>query len=155
MTKWKTILGYIWASLGIPILLAGFMGQDFLMQKLFIDPGMKISARWNGGEIVHTIDHETYKTAIHRPVFDGLFWEKSKGFVQIDWKSEQELPKVIDEIFDFDQDGNNDFQVTLDTQTNEAALIPFDLRAISFTEDDVLIFEHARTVRIVLKKRVK
>ena len=75
MAKWKTIAGYVWAGLGVPILLAGFMGQDFLVQKLFVDPGLKISDRWSGGEIVQTIEHGTYQTAIHRPVFDGLFRE--------------------------------------------------------------------------------
>jgi hypothetical protein len=155
MTKWKTILGYIWAGLGIPILLFGFMGQDFLVQKLFVDPGLKISARWSGGEVVQTIDHGTYQTAIHRPVFDGLFGERNKGFVQIDWTSKQELPEFIDENVDFDRDGKEDFQVILNTQTHEATLIPFDSRAVSFTEDDVLIFERARTVRVVLKKKAK
>ena len=155
MTKWKTIAGYIWAGLGIPILLAGFIGQDFWGQKLFVEPGLKISARWSGGEIVQTIDHETYQTAIHQPVFDGLFGERSKGFVQIDWTSEQELPELIDENIDFDRDGKEDFQVTLNTQTHEATLTPFDSRALSFSEDDVLVFENARVVRVVLKKNDK
>jgi hypothetical protein len=155
MTKWKTIAGYVWAGLGVPILLAGFIGQDFLVQKLFVEPGLKISARWSGGEIVQTIDHKTYQTGIHRPVFDGLFWERNKGFVQIDWTSEQELPEIIDENIDFDRDGKEDFQVTLNTQTYKATLIPFDSRAVSFTEDEVLIFERARTVRVVLKKKAK
>lgn len=156
MTKWKTIAGYVWASLGVPILLAGFIGQDFWVQKLFVDPGLKISARWSGGEVVQTIDHEQYQTSIHRPVFDGLFWEKSKGFVQIDWTSEQELPEIIDENIDFDRDGQEDFQIVLNTQTNEATLRPLDSRIISITEEwGVLVFKNARTVRVALRKSSK
>jgi hypothetical protein len=156
MTKWKTILGYVWAGLGIPILLAGFMGQDFLVQKLFVESGLKISARWSGGEVVQTIDHETYQTAIHRPVFDGLFGERSKGFVQIDWQSEQRLPDLIEENIDFDRDGQDDFQIILNTKTNEATLTPVDSRIISITEEwGVLVFKNARTVRVALRKNLK
>jgi hypothetical protein len=131
------------------------MGMDFWEQKLFVEPGIKVSARWTGGEIVRTIDHDQYQTLIHRPVFDGLFWEKRTGFVQIDWQAAQNLPELIDENIDFDGDGTDDFQVTLNTQTNEATLTPFDSRALSFSEDDVLVFENARAVRVVLRKSSK
>ena len=152
MTKLKTISGYIWASLGVPIILVTFIGMEFWQQKLVTEPGLKVSARWTGGEVMQTIDHQQYQTLIHRPVFDGFFWENSKGFVQIDWKSEQKLPELIDEKIDFDRDGKPDFQVTLNTQTNQPILSPFDARARSFSEEDVLVFENARTVRVVLKK---
>jgi hypothetical protein len=155
MKTFKTILGYIWAGLGIPVIVATFMGMDFWEQKLFVEPGIKVSARWTGGEIVRTIDHDQYQTLIHRPVFDGLFWEKRTGFVQIDWQAAQNLPELIDENIDFDGDGTDDFQVTLNTQTNEATLTPFDSRALSFSEDDVLVFENARAVRVVLRKSSK
>ena len=152
MTKLKTVSGYIWASLGVPIILVTFIGMEFWQQKLITGLGLKVTARWTGGEIVQTIDHGQYQTFVHRPVFDGFFRENSKGFVQIDWKAAQGLPEIIDEKIDFDRDGNADFQVTLNTQTNKAMLTPFDARARSFSEEDVLVFENARTVRVVLKK---
>lgn len=148
----KRILGYLWAGLGIPVILATFIGGEFWVEKLLVEPGFKVAAWAGGGEIVQTLKHESYQTHIHRPVFDGLFWEKRTGFVQIDWTSEQLLPECIEEKIDFDRDGNNDFQVILDTQANTAMLIPFDSRVVSFSQEAVLVFERARAVRVVLKK---
>jgi hypothetical protein len=154
MRKFRMISGYIWASLGVPIILVTFFGMEFWQQKLITVSGLKVTARWTGGEIVQTIDHEQYQTLVHRPVFDGFLWENKKGFVQIDWKAKQTLPEIIDEKVDFDRDGKDDFQVTLNTLTNQATLTPFDARARSFSEEDVLVFENARAVRVVLKKNL-
>lgn len=101
---------------------------------------------------MQTLKHGSYHTHIHRPVFDGLFWEKRTGFVQIDWKTDQPLPEKIEEKVDFDRDGNTDFQVTLDTQANTAMLTPFDSRVVSLSKEELLVFERSRTVRIVLKQ---
>lgn len=157
MEKVKTISGYMWASLGVPVILAMFFGMDAWVQQLFVNTGFHVSARWSGGEVVKTIPHgQLYQTHIHRPVFDGFLWEKNQGFVQIDWKSTQGLPERIEEEIDFDQDGSNDFQIILNTQTNEATLTPFDSRIISISEEwGVLVFENARTVRVVLRKSSK
>lgn len=157
MKKAKTILGYTWASLGVPVILAMFFGMNVWVQQLFVNTGFHVSARWSGGEVVKTIPHgQNYQTDIHRPVFDGFLWEKNQGFVQIDWKSTQELPERIEEKIDFDQDGSNDFQIILNTQTNEATLTPVDSRIISIIEEwGVLVFENARTVRVALRKSSK
>ena len=157
MEKVKMISGYIWASLGIPVILAMFFGTDAWVQQLFVNTGFHVSARWSGGEVVKTIPHgQLYQTDIHRPVFDGFLWEKNQGFVQIDWKATQELPEQIEEEIDFDQDGSNDFQIILNTQTNEATLTPFDSRIISIAEEwGILVFEKARTERVALRKNSK
>jgi hypothetical protein len=157
MEKVKTILGYTWAILGIPVIVAMFFGTDVWVQQVFVKTGFHVSARWSGGEVVKTIPHEQhYQTDIHRPVFDGFLWEKNQGFVQIDWKSTQGLPESIEEEIDFDQDGSNDFQIILNTQTNEATLTPFDSRIISIAEEwGVLVFENARTVRVALRRSSK
>ncbi len=80
----KTVFGYLWAGLGIPVILIVFMCPDFWIEKLVVTPGFKVAAWAEGGEIVQTLNHDTYQTQIHRPVFDGLLWDKRTGFVQID-----------------------------------------------------------------------
>ncbi len=148
----KTVFGYLWAGLGIPVILIVFMCPDFWIEKLVVTPGFKVAAWAEGGEIVQTLNHDTYQTQIHRPVFDGLLWDKRTGFVQIDWTSDQPLPDQIDETIDLDRDGRLDVQIVLNTRTNTAALTPIDPRVVSLSHEGVLVFEHARTVRIVLKK---
>jgi hypothetical protein len=148
----KRVLGYFWAGLGIPVILITFIGEEFWVEKLIVDSGFKVAAWAGGGEIVQTLQLADYQTRIHRPVFDGLFWEKRTGFVQIDWTSGETLPEQIDERIDFDRDGVEDFQITLNTQTNTAILVAFDPRVVSLSQEEVLVFEHARTVRVVLKK---
>ena len=68
-----------------------------------------------------TVDHGSYRTIVHRPVFDGLFAERSSGFVQVDWEPTTALPGVIEETVA--ADGRGKFRVRLDTQTGKAELL--------------------------------
>jgi hypothetical protein len=151
MRTLKMVIGYIWAGLGIPLFLTAAIGEEFWIEKLMIAPGFKVAAWAKGGEIVQTIEHDTYRTSIHRPVFDGLFWEKQTGFVQVDWSSEQPLPEQIHETLDLDGDGSPDARVALDTQKNTAVITPLSPSVIGLSREAVLIFEQARTVRVVLR----
>jgi hypothetical protein len=147
MKRLRTILGYLWATLTIPLIAVGMSSISFFEGQLG-QLGLHVSARWSGGEVVQTIEHDSYHTLIHRPVFDGLFWQNPEGFVQIDWRSDRELPARIDETVDFDRDGREDFQVQLDTRGNTAQLIRYDQRVLSLVWGDVLVFENGRTVRV-------
>jgi hypothetical protein len=151
MQRFKAVLGYFWAGLAIPIIIMTFMQMDFWEKKLILEPGLKVSARWTGGEVVQTIDHQTYRTRLHRLVFDGFLGEQRTGFVQIDWQARQAFPEIIDEKIDVDRDGQPDVQVTLHTLTNQATLTPLNDRVRSLSEDGVLVFERTRSVRVILK----
>jgi hypothetical protein len=122
MKKLKSLLGYIWAAAAIIIALATFLGQNYFSRALAAATGITVNPRYSGGEIVKTVDHVNYKTAMHRPVFDALIGQTKEGFIQINWAPASGLPQVISEGFDYNSDGKEDFIVTLNTDTGKATL---------------------------------
>jgi hypothetical protein len=122
MKKLKTILGYIWAVAAAIIVLATFFGNDYFSRVLASATGITVNARYSGGEIIKTVDHGNYKTAIHRPVFDSLIGRTKEGFVQVNWDPAAGLPSVIKEGIDYNSDGKEDFIITLNTVTGQTAL---------------------------------
>ena len=145
-------LAYIWALLALPIVLAAFIGNSFWAEKLITLTGLRISP-WNtGGEIVQTINHGTYQTMIHRPVFDGLISERKKGFVQVDWRADEgTLLEIISEEVDYDRDGITDFQIQLDTGNNQAEIKPLSPYVIGLW--GVYSLENEWAVRVSLKNK--
>ncbi len=119
MTRLTAVFGYLWAFLMVPLVLAAFLGMPVWSHALVAATGLKVSPRFSGGDVVHEIDHGTYRTRIHRPVFDGLLGERSLGFVQIDWTSDGALPHRIDEEIDLGDRGAC-IHVGLDTAAHSA-----------------------------------
>jgi hypothetical protein len=125
MQKLKTILGYGWAVLMIPVVLGTFMGMNSWAKMLVGSTGVTINPHYNGGEVTATVDHGTYQAKIHQAVFDGLLSEREDGFIQIDWApvaKDGRLPGVIEEPVDFNRDGRVDFTVRIDTRSNRATV---------------------------------
>jgi hypothetical protein len=127
MASLKSVSAYTAAALGIPIMvvaLASFAGFD-LGGPFLAATGLKTSANWTGGEVTQTIDHENYRTEVHRPVFDALIGKRREGFVQVAWRPADALPARIDEEIDAEADGQADFRVELDTGARKATVTPF------------------------------
>jgi hypothetical protein len=122
MSKQKSFLGYTWAVAAIIISLATFLGYNFFSRALATSTGITVNPWYSGGEVMKTVDHGNYKTAIHRPVFDSLIGQTKEGFIQINWEPAAGLPPVIREGFDYNHDGKEDFVVTLNTVTAETTL---------------------------------
>jgi hypothetical protein len=122
MKKWKTILGYTWAALAIIIAPVTYIGGSAISRALASVTGVIVSPRYSGGEIIRSIDHDTYATAVHRPVFDALVGQTKTGFIQINWSPAAGLPSVVTETVDFNGDGKADFTIVLNTKTGEATL---------------------------------
>lgn len=141
-------MGYTLAILAIPLAIATFIGMNFFSQKLVEITGIKVSPWSTGGEVAKTIDHGHYRTLLHRPVFDGLFTEKSEGFVQIDWEPGDSLPTTIVEDFDYNADGTTDFRIEYDTKTNTANLTSYNPSVISLEGSYML--KQRRAVRVAL-----
>lgn len=82
------------------------------------------SPRFTGGEVARSIDHGSYRTVLHRPVFDGLVGERADGFVQIDWVpvEKQSLPSAIVEDLDINGDGSSEVSVRIDTASGHVRL---------------------------------
>jgi hypothetical protein len=132
MSRIKAFLAYSWAALAGPLVLATFMGMQPLAGKLVAVTGLHVHPVYTGGEVAQTIDHGSYQTLIHRPVFDGLLGQRENGFVQIHWQTKDaNLPESIDEQIDFDADGSNDFHIQLNAVTRQTRIEPFDSRVIS------------------------
>lgn len=154
MKRISSILGFLWALLALPIVLATFIGNGYWAEKLITVTGLHISPWDTGGEVVQTIDHGIYQTLLHRPVFDGLVAERKKGFVQVNWKaSGGVLPERIDEEIDYNRDGAKDFRIQLDTGRNKAEIIALTPYVIGL--GGIYNLENERAVRILLKNKRK
>ncbi len=122
MKKIKSILGYAWAAATVVIVLASFMGNNYLSRALASATGITVHPKYSGGEVGKIVEHGSYKTFIYRPVFNGLIGEKKEGFIQIKWEPAASLPKAISEGIDYNGDGRDDFIITLDTVTGKTTL---------------------------------
>ncbi|MBN1505302.1 MAG: hypothetical protein JW955_00565 [Sedimentisphaerales bacterium] len=152
MSRIKAYLAYAWAFLAGPIVLAAVFGMPFFASQLVAVTGLHVHPRYTGGEVAQTIDHERYRTLVHRPVFDGLIGQRTTGFVQIRWQpTEANLPETIDEQIDFDQDGKADFRVRLDIRTDVAILELIDRRVRSTHE--IIRVENSRILRVDLRRK--
>ena len=151
MSKVKTVLGYIAASLGIPIIIATSVGMPFWSELLVSATGVTISPWFTGGAVARTVDHGTYRTDIHCPVFDALIGERKLGFVQVDWTPLEPLPAQIDEEVDVDGDGQVDFRVEWDTGSDQATLTPYASWVLGLEETYRL--EDALAIRVNLRNQ--
>jgi hypothetical protein len=150
MNRLKSILGYIWAIMAIPIVLSTFINNGSWAKRLAETTGVEVSPWFTGGDIAGIQIHKEYRTEIHQPVLDGLLGERDEGFVQIDWVPEEKgLPPVIREEIDYNNDGSIDFSVVLNTRTNETSLKPYNDHIISV--QSVLNADNKKVVRIRLK----
>lgn len=149
MAKLRAILGYIAAVLTVPIILVTFMGMGPLAELLVSATGLTVSPWFSGGEVAQTVDHDSYQTHIHRPVFDALIGERREGFVQVDWEPVGALPALVSEDIDADGDGQADFRVELDTRAGQATVTPYNPRVVGL--EGVYRLEHAWVVRVTLR----
>lgn len=122
MKKLRSLLGYTWAIAAVIIALATFFGYNYFSRTLATATGVTVNPWYSGGEIMKTIDHGNYKTAVHRPVFDYLVGQTKEGFIQINWEPAAGLPPIVREGFDYNNDGHEDFVVALNTTTGETTL---------------------------------
>jgi hypothetical protein len=146
MEKLRAISGYALAVLTFPIVIVMVMGAfGGPLGEVFIEvTGLETSANWTGGEVVQTIDHDTYHTQVHRMVFDALIGERKEGFIQVGWTPPDDLPAHIDEEIDADGDGKADFRIQVDTAKKESALAPYatwvlELEGTFRIEDELMV----------------
>lgn len=124
MNKLKAVLGYLIAALMVPVIIVTLMGMGSIAKWLVDVTGVEISPWSTGGEVVRTIDHGSYETRIHRPIFDALIGQKRQGFVQVVWAKTETLPETLTESIDYDDDGQADFEVTLNPAIKTAEWSP-------------------------------
>ncbi|MCX5805106.1 MAG: hypothetical protein NT010_03410 [Proteobacteria bacterium] len=151
MGRFKSILGYTSAVLAFLVIPATFIGLNYFSSKLVSVTGIKVSPRFTGGEVIKTVDHNTYKTLIHRPVFDGLIGERQNGFIQINWERQNNWPQIIEEKIDYNRDNLEDFFISIETKTGKATLTAYNPSVVGIGQTYVL--KSGCAARILLKKQ--
>lgn len=152
MRHLRAFFGYAWAMMAFPIILVTFIGNNFWAEKIVTGTGLKVSPWYTGGAVVRTIRHQHYLTLIHRPVFDGLIWQRNQGFVQINWRAvDSGLPGLIDEEIDYDHDGTMDFRIKLNTETDQAELL--DPKPSVIGIEQVYQLKNERAIRVLLRNK--
>ena len=157
MTGWvkflKPWLGCTWVVTAIVIAIAGFSNPGPFMN--FFNRRFQVTENWRGGKINSVKFHEGYRTIVHQPVFEGLLTETGRGFVRIDWASENEcrLPDVIVETFDYNNDGKIDFKIRLNTFKNTVVFHSYCGPDLTLSDEKVLVFDKSRSLRINIHKR--
>jgi hypothetical protein len=124
MKKIKIITGIAWAFICLILIIVLFPGLNSFSSSLAKLPFMKINPNYTGGEVAQSLVIDNCTIDIRRPVFDGLFGERQKGFVQIDWRGE--IPAEIIDTIDFDFDNNKDFAISINSKSSETILLPFN-----------------------------
>ncbi|MBP2649264.1 MAG: hypothetical protein H6Q74_89 [Firmicutes bacterium] len=148
MRRLRVVLSYIVAVLMIVVAVAALAGSNFLAAKLVAVTGIRVSPWYTGGEVANIIEHGSYQTLIHRPVFDALIDQATEGFVQLDWQPLAALPEYIDEDIDCFGNGNIDGHIKLDTRNNIAQFTSYSSQAVSLAGSYKL--KDRVTIRVVL-----
>lgn len=130
----KTLLGLIYFTITIAIAIVLFMNIGKWGDVFYKKFNYKVSQKFLGGKIISVIDNGEYFTRIHKPVFDGIFNSAKKGFIQIDWLSNKQLPENIFERVDYDYDGKIDFNVYIYPLKENAKLIKYNDKIINLMD---------------------
>ena len=124
MKKIKIIAGISWAFLGLFLIIILFPGLNSYSVSVSKLPFMKINARYTGGEVAKQIVADRCTLDIRKPVFNGFIKEWKNGFVQMDWRGN--IPELINDSIDYDQDGIKDFCILVDRNNKKTVLKPFN-----------------------------
>jgi hypothetical protein len=126
MKRIKIIAGITWAFICLIIIIVLFPGLNSFSASAAKLPFMKINPNYTGGEVDHQIVEAGCTLDVRKPVFDGLFRERNKGFVQIDWRGN--IPDIISDTIDYNSDNNPDFQITIDRLNSKTSLESLDIK---------------------------
>jgi hypothetical protein len=124
MKKVKIIAGITWAFICMILIIILFPGLNSFSSSAARLPFMKINPNYTGGEVAKRLITESCTLDIRRPVFDGLFRERNKGFVQLDWRGN--VPENIYDTIDYNLDGISDFCILVATKDSKSELKVFN-----------------------------
>ena len=123
MKKAKIIAGIVWAILCLLLIVALFPGLDSFSRSVSELSFMQIHPRYSGGEVAFRVVMENCTLEVRQPVFRGLVGNRKTGFVQIDRRGD--IPELINDSIDYNQDGIMDFNVVIDTKSAETSINKF------------------------------
>jgi len=151
MKKLKIIAGISWAFLGLIVIIVLFPGLNSLSGSVAKLPFMKINPNYTGGEVARRLISEKCTLDIREPVFDGLFGERRKGFVQLDWRGD--LSGIIEDTIDYDFDTITDFTISIDTKSSKTLLNPLNSKVDGLSISTPA--SHGWAVRVEIKKHTQ
>jgi hypothetical protein len=120
MKKLKIIAGISWAFMGLILIIILFPGLNSVSSSAAKLPFMKINPNYTGGEVAKQLISEGCTLDTRKPVFDGLFRERKKGFVQMDWRGN--IPDKIIDTIDYNLDQNPDFVILVERSLSKTVL---------------------------------
>ncbi len=150
MKKIKIIIGISWAFLGLVLIIILFPGLNSYSDSVSKLPFMKLNPIYSGGEVAQQIVADRCTLDIRRPVFNGFIKERNNGFVQMDWRGN--IPQLINDSIDYDQDGIKDFCILVDRNNNKTVLKPFNrnVKGVNISTST----SYGWAVRIGIKKQL-
>ena len=148
MKKIKIIAGITWAIIGLILIIILFPGLNNMSASAARLPFMKINPNYTGGEVIQQLISTSCTLDIRKPVFDGLFRERNKGFVQIDWRGN--IPDEITDTIDFNLDKILDFRITINRPGSKTLLYPLNSKVLDLAISTPTSYGWA--VRVNLKK---
>lgn len=151
MKRLQSILGYIIALLMVPLVMAIFGGEEVWKTKLVQATGLTVTPWFTGGPIERVVPKEGYQIQVHRRVVDGLFRPRRRGFVQVDWRSYEKLPMVVNDPIDLDNDQKIDLWVHGDTRKETVRITVLNPDVLGVRE--VLKLKDAWAVRINIRNK--
>jgi hypothetical protein len=152
MSRIRSWLAYLWASLATPLVLATFVGNPLFAGALANGMGVSISPRITGGPPMAEVVRDGYRVLLRQPVFAGLLGPRATGFIQIEWLPDdaRELPVTVETPVDFDRDGIVDFVLAMNTRENTATLSVASDAVLGI--DRVFALPRDRVVRVALRR---
>ncbi|MGA1977761.1 MAG: hypothetical protein ABSG89_07880 [Bacteroidales bacterium] len=120
MKKIKITAGIIWAIAGLVLIINLFPGLNNFSTGLSGLPFMKINPRFSGGEVASEKISVGCTLIVRKPVFNGLFRERNRGFVQVEWHGN--LPEIIRDTIVYNSDKKTDFIISINTADAKSSL---------------------------------
>ena len=135
MKKVKTVIGIIWACAGLILIVVLFPGLPGFSKALGSLPFMKINPRYSGGDVAFSQVMPSCTLVVRKPVFTGLWKERSNGFVQVDWRGD--IPAIISDTIDYNMDSSPDFAVRINTVISSMDEVSNDPNIPTYTRTQV------------------
>jgi hypothetical protein len=147
MKKIKIVAGITWAFICLILIIILFPGLNSFSASAAKLPFMKINPNLTGGEVVNQLVTASCTLDIRKPVFNGLFRERNRGFVQIDWRGN--IPDIITDTIDYNLDKIPDFRIIIDRISSKTSLVPMNEKVKDVTVSTQTSYGWAVRVGIV------
>jgi hypothetical protein len=127
MARWRTVLGYAGAVLGVVLMLV----MPFVLFPLFTNgvaaTGIRIDPTYSGGEVARTIERDGYRIVVNRPVHPRAPLTREVPFVQLSWTPVSALPAHVADEVDLDGDGKDDLVARFDVPRDPDVALSVDV----------------------------